>query len=100
MARSWWQPWRWFKSRHLSGVRIVVYTRQNCPLCQEAETLLQREQERLGFHLQWVNVDQNQALKALHGDWVPVVEINGEVRFRGQINSVLWQRLMQALARR
>jgi len=99
MARIWWKPWTWFQNRRLDGVRVVVYTRQHCPLCDEAAELLRREQARLGFQLEWIDVDEDEGLKALHGDWVPVVEINGQVRFRGRINLVLWQRLMKARAR-
>src|SRR5262245_24293187 len=99
MARTWWKPWTWFQPRRLDGMRIVVYTRQHCHLCDEANEFLSREQARLGFQLQWIDVDDNGELKALYGDWVPVVEINGQVRFRGHINPVLWQRLIKALAR-
>ncbi|HLW68084.1 MAG TPA: glutaredoxin family protein, partial [Gemmataceae bacterium] len=74
MARTWWQPWTWRQRRRLNGVRVVVYTRQDCHLCEEAGTFLQREQARLGFQQQWIDVDQNEELRALHGDWVPVVE--------------------------
>jgi glutaredoxin len=97
MARTWWLPWTWQQPRRLSDVRVVVYTRQNCHLCEEAAAFLQREQDRLGFQLQWIDVDQNEELRALHGDWVPVVAVNGQVRFRGRINEVLWQRLMKGL---
>src|SRR5262245_42373662 len=99
MAGQWWLPWTWFRPHQLGAVKLVVYTRQDCPLCDEAAEFLRREQQRLGFQMEWIDVDDNAQLKALHGDCVPVVEVNGEVRFRGRINPVLWQRLIRALAR-
>src|SRR5262249_29421834 len=98
MARTWWKPWTWFRPCRLDSMRVVVYTRQDCHLCDEAADFLRREQARLGFQLQWIDVDEDEGLKALHGDWVPVVEINGQVRFRGRINPVLWQRLLKGQA--
>jgi hypothetical protein len=101
MARKWWQPWTWFQQQHSGpGLRVVVYTRANCHLCEEAAEFFRREQSRGRFEVEWIDVDQNEDLKALHGDWVPVVEINGKVRFRGGINPILWDRMMRALAHR
>ena len=39
-------------------------------------------------------------LRALHGDWVPVVTVDGKVRFRGGVNPRLLERLLRAEARR
>lgn len=45
-----------------------------------------------------VDVDSDSALRALHGECVPVVEIAGKVRFRGRINEVLLRRFIHAEA--
>ncbi len=95
-------PLRWMRflrRRTLTGVRVVVYTRQNCPLCDEAIEFLRREQSRLGFQLLLSDVDSSDSLREQHGNCVPVVEIDGKVRFRGHVNPVLWQRLLSALGR-
>jgi len=75
---------------------VVVYTRRGCHLCDEAWDLLQRYQARWGFRLDAVDVDGDPELAALHGDWVPVVTVNGKVRFRGRVNEVLLKRLFGA----
>jgi len=93
-------PLRWLRflrRRTLTGVRVVVYTRKNCPLCDEAIDFLKREQGRSGFQLALVDVDSSDALHELHGDWVPVIEVDGKVRFRGHVNPALWRRLLTAM---
>jgi hypothetical protein len=58
--------------------------------------MLSRFQAHYGFQLDAVDVDGDPELAALHGDWVPVVTVNGKVRFRGQVNEVLLKRLLEA----
>jgi hypothetical protein len=90
--------WRWFRSRFAKrgeGMRVVVYTRANCPLCDKAADFLLAEQRRFGFSLRWVDIADDPDLTAQYGNWVPVVEMDGVVRFRGQINPVLWRRIMR-----
>ena len=70
--------------------QVVVYTRAGCHLCDDAEQLLRAA----GLAPQMINVDADETLRALHSDWVPVVEIDGVVRFRGLIEPVLVRRLL------
>jgi glutaredoxin len=70
-----------------------MYTRAGCHLCEEAWAQLQEAQKQHGFDLQSVDVDSDPALVAAHGDCVPVVLIDGKVRFRGRVNPVLLARL-------
>lgn len=76
--------------------RIVVYTRAACPLCDEALALLRRFQARYGFSIETRDVDDSADWVHEFGEWVPVVVINGVVRFRGHVNEVLLQRLLDA----
>ena len=94
-------PLRWprFWRQPLKAVRIVVYTRRNCPLCDEAAHFLEAERSQLGFALDYIDVDTDPALREQHGNWVPVVEVAGKVRFRGHIQPMLWRRLVTALQR-
>jgi glutaredoxin len=81
-------------------VRVVVWTRANCPLCDEAAEFLEGERRKHGFQLDYIDVDSDPAYRDRYGEWVPVVEVNGEVRFRGHINRVLWDRCVIALRRK
>ncbi|MBL9081641.1 MAG: glutaredoxin family protein [Planctomycetales bacterium] len=70
--------------------QVVVYTRAGCHLCDDAEQLLRAA----GLVPRMVDIDADETLQALHTDWVPVVEIDGVVRFRGRIEPVLLRRLL------
>jgi glutaredoxin len=88
-----------FRSRRLGHLHLVLFTRRGCHLCEEAELLLQKEQQRYHYQLDTVNVDSQKSLAAQFGDQVPVVTVNGQIRFRGRINLVLLSRLLRAEAR-
>ncbi len=55
-----------------------------------------RLQKTYFFALEVVDIDTNPELVAAHGNWVPVIAINGVVRFRGRINEVLFTRVLDA----
>jgi glutaredoxin len=79
-----------------ADLQIIMYTRENCHLCEDAWTLLVARQKARGFSLRKIDVDTSPDLAAQHGTWVPVVTVNGQVRFRGGINEVLLERLLNA----
>ena len=70
---------------------VVVYTRQGCHLCDEAEQLLRQH----GLSPQLVDIDADPALLERYTDCVPVVVIDGRERFRGRVNEVLLRRLLK-----
>ena len=90
--RDW---WRRLYSAPRPHLRIVLYTRQGCHLCEDAWQLLEAARKRDGFTLDSVDVDGDPALAARFGENVPVVEVNGTVRMWGRINPVLLQRLFR-----
>ncbi len=73
-----------------------MYTRRDCPLCDTAWEKLQQAQRRWGFRLEMLDVDTNPEWVRQFGDSVPVVTVNDKVRFRGEVNSVLLERLLRA----
>jgi glutaredoxin len=94
--------WGWWRGRKAGGpthLHVVMYTRHGCHLCEDAWALLQRERGRYGFVLEAVDVDTDAELAARHGMEVPVVVVNGKVRFRGIVNPHLLARLLRAEAR-
>jgi glutaredoxin len=95
MPELWHRIRGWFGPAKTKEMRVVVYTRANCPLCDKAAAFLAAEQKRFRFSLEWVDISTDPELTAQHGEWIPVVEVDGAVRFRGQINPVLWRRLMR-----
>ena len=96
MPGIWWRFWaRRPSPGRRAETRVTVYTRAQCPLCDRAAEFLEGERERLGFQLDYIDIAGDDELTAQHGDWIPVVAVDGKVRFRGKIEPVLWRRLMQ-----
>jgi glutaredoxin len=85
-----------WRRKRLTHLHVTMLTRRGCHLCDDAWEMLQKEQSRHGFTLQAVDVDKDPVLADRHGHEVPVVTINGQVRFRGGVNGVLLRRLLRA----
>jgi glutaredoxin len=68
-------------------------------LCDKAQEFLKRQQRLHGFTFAEIDIDRDAELRERHDRWVPVIEVNGRVRFRGGINPFLWNRLLAALGR-
>jgi glutaredoxin len=93
--------WSWWRGRPIAGhqhLHFIVYTRRGCHLCEDAWRCLERAQRRYRFTLTAVDIDHDPELAARYGEHVPVVTVNGKVRFRGAVNEVLLQRLLRAEA--
>ncbi len=69
---------------------VVIYTREGCHLCDEAYELLLQ----YGLLPVLVDIDRDPELVEKYTTCVPVVMIDGRVRFRGRVNEVLLQRLV------
>ena len=88
---------RIFRSRaRAEHLTFTVYTRAQCCCCHKALDLLRDYQRRHGFQIAEVDVDADPALVAKYNTEVPVVEVNGKVRFRGVVNPTLLVRLLEA----
>ena len=68
-----------------------MYTRNDCHLCDEAKATL----ERHGLTPEEVDIDLDPELVNRYTDCVPVVLIDGVVRFRGRVDEVLLRRLLR-----
>jgi glutaredoxin len=87
--------WAWLP-RQIPECEVILYTRQGCHLCEDAHAILERVRQRFGFTLRVVDIDPDPELIRLYGEQVPVVTVDGQVRFRGQVNEVLLTRLLRA----
>ena len=71
---------------------IVLYTRAGCHLCDDALALLLAH----GLAPKSVDIDADPTLRERFNECVPVVEIDGKIRFRGHVDPVLLRRLTSA----
>ncbi len=69
---------------------VKLYMRSNCHLCDDALAILRRHR----VEPELIDVDEQPGLSEFH-ECVPVVEIDGKVRFRGRVNELLLKRLLK-----
>jgi hypothetical protein len=88
-----WRPQRPGQRFHA----VVVYSRQNCALCDEAIEMLRSYAAFLpSIHV--VDIDTDPALQERFDTSVPVVECDGRIRFKGHVSEVLLRRLIDGTA--
>jgi len=76
---------------------LVLFTRRECALCDEARALLDALRGELLFDVWEVDVDTSPELREAYGDSVPVGMRHGQVLFRGALDEA---RVRAALAER
>lgn len=84
----------WPYSRNMA-IRVVLYVRHGCHLCDDARTLVRQVCEDTGTHVTEVDVDADPQAQALYGDQVPLVTVDGTVAGFWRIDPTV---LRQALA--
>jgi glutaredoxin len=103
--RAWWRglvrPAHRSRGRGgLERLRVVLYTRQGCHLCDDVWALLEAQRARYGFPLEAVDVDSDAELRERYGLEVPVIVVDEKVRFRGVVSPHLLERLFRGEAGR
>jgi glutaredoxin len=78
---------------------FTVYSRASCGCCEKAMKVLKEAQRRFGFAINEVDIDRDPELLEKYNTEVPVVTVNGKVRFRGVVNPMLLERLLVAECR-
>ncbi len=71
-------------------MNVILYTRTGCHLCDVAYEVLVEH----GLQPHKVDIDADTSLRKRFDTCVPVVEIDGKIRFRSQVNPVLLKRLL------
>lgn len=64
----------------------MLYSRNQCPLCEKAKLVLEEIEIELGVPYEVVDINSNDELLYLYGIMIPVVKWQGEVIQYGQIN--------------
>nr|WP_077625290.1 glutaredoxin family protein [Sediminibacillus massiliensis] len=65
---------------------VTLYTKENCPLCDEAKELLQALRMEEDFELEEVDIYQDDQLLEEYQLMIPVVAVEGQDVDYGQIN--------------
>lgn len=73
---------------------LTLYTRANCPLCDEAKLMLQLVQEDFPIGFTEVNIEEDDALHEKYMLMIPVLEQENEILIYGNIG---YAELLEAL---
>ena len=77
-------------------MRITLYTREGCHLCDDAKAVLDRVREQTGEGYTEVDISTDPDLTADYGDRIPVVLLDGKEHGYWRVEE---QRLLRDLAR-
>ena len=69
----------------MPAIRIDVYSRPGCHLCDEAKEVIDRVRSRHLFDLNVINIALDPSLEAMYGAEIPVVLINGNKAFKYRV---------------
>jgi len=61
---------------------VEIYSKEECPLCDEAKEVLLRVQRRIPFELREVDITKDPALYKEYRYDIPVVWVNGRKAFK------------------
>jgi len=77
-------------------VRVVLYSRPACGLCDRAREVLEAERARTPFSLDEVDISGHDALELAYGVRIPVVTVDGEERFEVEVDPGELARLVRS----
>lgn len=77
-------------------VRVTVYSREVCPLCEDAIDVIESVADRVDatVEIEEVNVDDDPALREEYGDRVPYVFVDGTPKFKYRVDPVELERAL------
>ncbi|PSL32987.1 glutaredoxin [Planomicrobium soli] len=64
---------------------FILYTRPNCPLCEEAKLMIQLVQEDFPLDYEEINIETDDALHEKYMLMIPVLEKNNKILLYGNI---------------
>ena len=67
-------------------MRVVLYTRPACGLCDRAREILEAQRARTPFELEEIDISGDDALELEYGVRIPVVTIDGVERFEVEVD--------------
>lgn len=84
----------------MSTVRVTVYRRDNCTLCEKALATIEAvvDDTELAVEIEQQDVDTDAELQAAYGDRVPVVVIDGKECFEGRLTGAAFRQELHAAA--
>jgi glutaredoxin len=67
-------------------IRIDIYSRPGCHLCDEAKAVIEQVRLRYAFTLREINIEDDPELEKAYGVEIPVVFVNGNKAFKYHVD--------------
>lgn len=67
---------------------FTLYTRANCPLCDEAKLMIQLVNEDIPIRYKEIDIESDDALHEKYALMIPVLEKDGEIIVYGNIGYI------------
>lgn len=67
-------------------IRIEIYSRPRCHLCDEAKDVIERVRRRHTFSVSVINIEDDPMLEHAYGTDIPVIFVNGKETFKHRVN--------------
>lgn len=77
-------------------MRVVLYARDGCHLCDVARDVILAERARTAFDFVEVDIRGDDDLELEYGIRIPVVEIEGEERFEIEVDADAFSGIVRA----
>jgi glutaredoxin len=71
---------------------VTLYSKPDCPLCDEAREALERVRGRVSFELGEVDITTDRELETRLGERIPVVALDGEELFDFHVDEEILER--------
>ena len=73
---------------------VTLYSKPDCPLCDEARAALARVRRRARFELEEVDIGSDPRLEAAYRERIPVVAVDGRDVFDFHVDEPALERLL------
>jgi glutaredoxin len=80
-------------------IRVQIYGKADCGLCDEAKAVLHRVRSEIPFELEEIDVETDEALRARYGLEIPVVMIDGRKAFKARVDEATLRARLKRAAR-
>ncbi len=81
-------------------IRVDVYSKRDCCLCDDAKAVLLRVRRDVPFDLREVDIESSPELAEVYGERIPLVFVDGRMAFKFRVDeAALRRRLAEAQTR-
>jgi len=77
-------------------IRVDIYSKRDCCLCDEAKAILTRVQREVPFVLREVDIEASRDLAEAYGERIPLVFIDGRLAFKFRVDEAALRRRLAA----